>query len=135
MLTWYFDMSDRFITVYRVENDLNRGPYQGSYLSSIMDLAFDKCPIPYEDPLLGRVWCDLLDRHEEHRYIFGFASMEQLEEWFYTQETRDDMTRAGFKVSVYRVNKSNAHIGMTQVIFRRTDSTKLVKRIDIPTLK
>lgn len=116
--------------IYRVEHGVSHhGPYahhdhnnpeatarlkNALYINS---LSAYKHPIPEEDTLLWP-WCELPLKAQQEEYIFGFASLDQLLDWFDSLELRQHLRQEGFIIAQYETE--NVYIGSKQVIFHRS---------------
>lgn len=112
--------------VYRVEDGEGRGPYR-CYCSNA-DLAQmwerhrgEQWPIPYRDRLLY----DRMPHHTiEDQYRFCFASMTSFHAWF-SDDDRDILHRADFRLSVYEVPAEQVVEGDKQALFKASEALRL----------
>ena len=94
--------------VWRVQTEDGRGPYQSSvYGKWRTPPSHHGCPMPQMDGMDG--WT------REH--IFGFASREQLLEWF-PLDGHCSMGEAGLYEAIYEVPEEHVVRGRTQLCFR-----------------
>ena len=118
----YIDSMKR--EVYRIENDNGIGPYQydwvvkqGTISVSSLDLTLNhndsKHPSAYDDRLM------IL-----HNSVFGFISMERLNEWFVDWKLYLHM--AHFHIGVYLVDEETIQFGLSrkQIIFKKGEKVK-----------
>lgn len=105
------------IKVFRVEDNNGRGMYAGAEgLSSVSEM-FEPCTHPnprMDDKLFEAIahslGCfDILKHHN-----FGFESAKQLLRWVYRRDWWEDLSKAGFMVSVFM---AEGWQGNTQVVF------------------
>lgn len=129
--------------VYRIENPDGSGPYRGSN-SKINNIANNEVSaIHHPGPRTDAKFHDEVDRiFDKNNYwnrntawddllvdkIFGFASKEQLRQWFYSW-LLIEMSDAGAVVAEYHVKKSDIVIGESQILFRYENKQK--KQYDI----
>lgn len=108
--------------VFRVEDKKGDGPYQRGAAARWTDndvYSTDKHPVPSQDGLPS-LW-------DMKHYFCGFASMEQLQEWF-CPEDRKKLDVAKYQCSVYDVPIKHMKKGGKQVIFDKSKATLLETR-------
>lgn len=103
------------VSIYRVEQPRGGfGPYSWEYVDALDGMFADHeggiHVSPKQDPLLGRI-----DPDER----CGFATLEQLQEWFDGYEA--DLHELGFIIARYSVPVHIVRYGRTQAVFRRGD--------------
>lgn len=76
-----------------------------------------KHPNPYGDAGLHDWWMNTPMRIRQE-YYFGFASMEQLNAWLYSQMVREMLHDAGLRIEVYESN--DYQLGYAQAVFRKS---------------
>lgn len=108
-------------TVYRVEDREGQGYYQG-YLSRLcenagLDLTDSRTrhPSPFSDAEYDKLGRTMLRMGPEAH--FGFSSLEQLQDWFHTEEWRRGISRRRGRVVALEVPPHAYHEGNYQVIF------------------
>jgi hypothetical protein len=97
--------------VYRVENKNGVGPYDGTSDGSLWqtrDHVEPSHPGPKDDGID-------FERGEDY---CGFASFEQLRDWFESEELVM-LRKLGFRVRRISVPRSRVKFGKKQVVFRR----------------
>lgn len=109
--------------VYRIEDANNGGPYNGDKRSEV----FNALPV-----LQSPSW-DCPDRHpmprydipewdacivDRWRYLFGFSSIEQLQQWFNAEE-RETLSNIGFSIATFEVDACDVMLGGHQVAFNK----------------
>lgn len=103
------------VSIFRVEQPRGGfGPYSREF-ESVLGAMFTQHrsgshPGPVQDDLLGHI------DPEEH---CGFATLEQLQEWF--QGWERELAEAGFVMVRYSVPVHIVRYGRTQAVFRRGD--------------
>lgn len=100
--------------IYRVENVRGEGPYcANANLSKMWDEHNNSKSHP----------CPLADSMSPVApwEIFGFDSIEKLQDWFHGFE--EDLNVAGFAVNVYEVEEWRLNRGRKQVAFNRKMSS------------
>lgn len=113
--------------VWRVQNIAGYGPYyHGDKLA--FNVAACKIqretscnpythPGPRDDPkLMGLRGAD---GDFDKRFIFGFATLGQYRQWFYTAGARRILRQEGFKLYCYSIRDEMAIRTMVQCVFRR----------------
>lgn len=65
---------------------------------------------------------NLIRNGEDTHFYFGFASPEQLLDWFHSDEFHEEAENAGYRVSVVQVAGRVFH-GTYQLVFERDKST------------
>lgn len=117
--------------VYRIETEGGTGAYflqdeNGAYrLNRTIDP--DKHPVPWDDPDLDSFY--MMDSQWDCRkcsIVFGFASLEQYNEWF-TDEMRE-IVRPFTKLSVY--DAADVLLGEKQLVFN-LETAQLMERREI----
>lgn len=109
--------------LYRLEtNEMNIGYRRGAYRSVLAEIALEEYgydssdsslhPGPYNDVGLAIVWGRL---PHNHRYRFGFSSLDQYRNWFLSEQGREDILNLGV-IGVYHVPDEYYHIGQFQAI-------------------
>ena len=95
--------------VWRVQTEDGRGPYQPPTSSRWRSSTPTShgCPLPYSDGMDG--W--------SMEHIFGFASRQQLLEWFPPQD-HDSLGSAGLHEAIYEVPEEHVVRGGVQLCFR-----------------
>lgn len=115
--------------VYRIEHEkTRRGPYNPGKLPDDHTAPYDRLgvysrysgdstvhPAPDRDGITDNAWT-----FPEHLY-FGFASPEQLADWF-SEGFVEEAAEAGFVVSVYYAHLTDVLVGGHQVAFPRDDA-------------
>lgn len=129
--------------VYRIENPDGSGPYRGSNAKVNNITNNEVSAIRHPGPRTDALFHNEVDRiFEKENYwnrntawddllgdkIFGFASKEQLRQWFYTWMLIE-MSDAGAVVAEYHVKKSDIILGGNQILFRCENKQK--KQYDI----
>ena len=82
-------------------------------------------PSPDEDAALSRLWAEFSGDGTHREWSFAFTDMNQLRNWIYKTEWRNELAKFGLKISVYEV--THYHLGDTQCIFKWED-TKFIER-------
>lgn len=103
-------------TVYRIENEDGRGPYQSG--DSCWDDNGDIHPIPADDGLEGIHWLE----------FSCFASVEQLRDWFGTYEiiqTLKECDHAEYAVIEYQADAENVRHGGRQSLVVLAEATEI----------
>lgn len=101
--------------VYRIENKHGLGPYSKGSTSTWQSghhITSTGRPMPQDDI---KEWKDL-SYDEQHKYVFGFASLKQLQAWFRPEEL-SKLNASGY--SIKRIRADNVVHGHTQVAFTR----------------
>jgi hypothetical protein len=93
----------------------------------IYRLETDDTPGPCRDPELRAWWEPLEWRSERRDFYFGFASIEQLLEWFASPEFHAEAHDQGFRISEVEVSGEYRH-GTYQSVFERSKS-RILRRI------
>lgn len=120
--------------VFRVEDSEGGGPYNGAKAPYWADReraginissTTSNHPLPGDD-ISG--WSDLsIDTRS--KYLFGFASLAELESWF-NEKARAYYRDLGFKVAKYEVGPRSLKRGGHQVAFNK-DRAKLIERTEL----
>lgn len=115
-------------TVYRVERR-GRGVYSELGITGIHGTGgHDKHihPSPWDDTDLGfsDFWSDLHQNCINGPWVFGFASLAQYQNWFYTQEMKESVTLEGFKINSYKVPSEFVRQSNKQCIFKLSKALK-----------
>lgn len=119
--------------VYRIEGENGDGIYRGKYCrDNPMDWIPSKHPGPARDSLLvdnanvirqnddaDFVCLDFCDWIMMSKYIFGFASTEQLRNWIFNDMWLWRMEERGFRLAVFDIDPDDVIVGHTQCIFHR----------------
>jgi hypothetical protein len=104
--------------VYRIQNELGRGPYSfswGEYVSEGI-----RHPGPLEDSGMADEWRQKIFQSEgKVDYHFGFTSETQLRTWFYRDKWLHAMKEHGLKLTVWEVPFTDVIVGHTQLAFIR----------------
>ena len=118
------------VLIYRIEDDLLKGPYCRSNLLT-MNLDSSKHPNPYKDSMLVNdfeqrsVPGDLVMFTVPLNYRFGFSSMSQLRAWIYDDDWMIDLHDRGYHLSIYELERSAVAIGYSQAMFNKDKATLL----------
>jgi hypothetical protein len=88
------------MTIYRVQNSKNEGPYTGGHLGDVGG------PVPKQDGIL----------EIPHNYMFGFKSIDQFYDWFSSNEI-NKLKEWGYKIYLYEVDKEFVLEGKNQICF------------------
>lgn len=91
--------------VFRIENATGYGPYQDDLNGTDLEPHPDdgNQPTPFWDRGLRPQWLQANEDNVEHKYSFGFESLDQLRKWFHDSAWLKQAERDGFQVSVYDV--------------------------------
>lgn len=118
------------ITVWRVQNEYNSGPYNGT--GNIFDFlcAFGKrakCfngkrPPPWSDKQLKEKFQHASQYINSGLYS-GFSSVRQYKFWFVNDEVFNALDATGYFLARYSVPEQDVHEGDTQVAFRLNDAS------------
>jgi hypothetical protein len=126
---------------FRVENDYGEGPYINADMNLMDYLNQEKeisvygekheeymisHPTPYNDPLLTYVWSEMFTDTKE-KYIFGFANLDKVFDWFCMDEEIEFLEKFKFHISIYEAN--DWYNGKWQSIARR-ESLVFIEKID-----
>jgi hypothetical protein len=106
--------------VYRIENKNGRGPYNGR--GDLPYTVLDGCPAHQPDPRddgFGSRW-------NKPDYYFGFASLDQLFDWF--GDILEHLDRYGFSLTVWEVDESFVELGGRQLAFNKSEATLIERR-------
>lgn len=105
--------------VYRIENDIGRGPYRKEHngdgkdcnvnLEKISTWESKNHPIPWDDGIRMNTDTD----------VCGFQSLNQLLSWFHIDNYVEKLEKDNFFISIYKVKKKFVKIGRKQVCFAR----------------
>jgi hypothetical protein len=107
---------------YRIADHKGKGPYRGPRQGSDLwdkEGIFDRPnllprhPRPRDDALMGPEWDRLYQAEMSDLYVFGFLNLDQLREWFFTEDARNGLHTHGFRVYVFE-NHGHLIIGETQ---------------------
>jgi hypothetical protein len=106
--------------VYRIENDNGLGPYngRGSLPYSVLGGSCHRQPAPIDD---GFDWC-----WRKPDYHFGFATLDQLFDWF--GDILEHLDRYGFSLTVWEVDESHINHGRRQLAFSKPAATLIERR-------
>lgn len=126
--------------VYRIENENGTGIYglELAYGNTKSDILDEQCeetiledfhPGPDFDPGIKKFW-KKLDADTRAKYVFGFASVAQMHDWFPPKglEQMEAQAAAGNSeqtttmISVYSVPATSAYKGERQVMFFMKDA-------------
>jgi hypothetical protein len=91
-------------------------------------------PAPSDDRELQGAWDDAgrsTDSYGNRDLWYGFASIEQLKFWIYTEEARDVIAERGLVIYVY--DAEEAYIGATQATFN-PETARHVETLDLRTI-
>lgn len=105
--------------VFRFEDSSGIGPYRSNISSP--DIKFDsfRHPLPYEDSKLSskteEYGIDLKYGTLPEFLRFGFSSLDQLRNWFYSNNMLIELHRAGFVLKIYESNA--VYEGWSQCLF------------------
>lgn len=112
--------------ILRVEHEDGKGVYASGAFESVCDDDSVAHPAPWMDETLG------YDRLTNRRdWYFGFASIEQLEEWFYNPSWRSMLAEDyGLRLAVYSLPAGSFRLGHKQAIFMREDA-RLVEALPL----
>lgn len=119
-------------TVYRLEHSHSgRGVYRtgaASIASEKMNFkeALKRHLTPNEDPGLRDFWLNL--KHA-YNWYFGFSSINQYKDWFFTEESRAQLHIEDIVLRVYEVPDDSYKKGRAQVVFIKAQA-KLVQQMD-----
>ncbi len=96
------------MTVYRVQNEIKKGPYVGDHRCGGWDRAFhdDFCPGARRD---GIGSCD----EEIRQYAFAFPTLEALFVWF-GWELISELTRYGYEITEYQIPDNEVKVSYTR---------------------
>lgn len=118
--------------VYRLEH---RRSGRGVYSTGVAGTVYDKMPFqealkrhltPGEDPGLRNFWLNLTHPSD---WYFGFSSIDQYKEWFFTEESRAQLHFEDIVLRVYEVPDDSYKQGCVQVVFIKNQA-KLVQQLD-----
>lgn len=96
---------------FRVEDAEGRGPYNTDTADRQnivyeMDLNIENYggthPIPSDDPVLKETWDCIESAEEQRSFIFGFASLDDLFNWFHEPAELEYMAKYHMRISCYR---------------------------------
>lgn len=111
-------MSEQYVNVYRVEKR-GRGPF-GDHSWAADDCMNNKLPTPSHDaglPEEVRGW-DIAN------YRFGTPSIESMKEWI---TKPNELTKRGYKVSLYKAKKGYVHSSEIQSMFIKRHAKKVME--------
>ena len=117
--------------VYRLETLEGVGVYMARLsnllIKRIMDKYLDalRHPGPMNDSLLA----DAFYSANQGRFSFGFASLEQLKEWFFDDNDRELLSLHGIVCNEYEIEGWGFVAGRKQCIFVK-ESARLVGQVD-----
>lgn len=118
--------------VWRLELEDGNGPYYPFAASSDRNLheliglpwVWERHPAPEDDLPFFEHWAYSLKRDAR----FGFASLEQYQQWFFTAAARVNLARMGAQLVCYSVGTADILSGGKQVIFDRKNARKIEYR-------
>jgi len=102
---------------YKILNNM----YDGSYLES-PDWTKHH-PGPCEDTKLANKLYKLQEKVKN--YLFGFESLTQYSNWFYTTQSRQMLYNSGYRLYMYDCVKEHCLLGNKQVMFKKEYAEKL----------
>lgn len=117
--------------VYRLETLEGVGVYMASksnqVIQRIMAEYFDapRHPGPMNDSLLTDAFCSA----NRDRFSFGFASIEQLKEWFFDDNDRELLSLHGIVCNEYEIEGWGFVAGRKQCMFVK-ENARLVGQVD-----
>ena len=110
--------------VYRFEYPRGRGIYHRDDRRSVADLFtmdLSRHPVPDCDSKLAPMLSGMPDS-EFKTYYFGFCSIEQLRNWFYSDELLKKLHAKGVVIAEYECRVADVLEGHTQAMFVRANS-------------
>jgi len=125
-----------YMKVYRLENKDGIGVYQAANyneqllvnLRSTFSALSNRHPYPNDDSLLretcpGMRWMEC---------FFGFDSLKQLRNWFYTNKILKVFSESGITINVYEIPAHAVYMGNTQCCFEKEyrDNRHIVETIN-----
>lgn len=96
---------------FRVEDAKGRGPYNtgtaareniAALFNDLSGSYVDTHPVPWNDPILSRTWSKIESDDEQMSFIFGFASLDDVFNWFHEPEELAYMVKYKMRISCYR---------------------------------
>lgn len=117
--------------VYRLETLEGVGVYMARHSNQIIQrivdeyLAAPRHPGPMNDSLLADAFCS----DNRGRFSFGFASLEQLKEWFFDDNDRELLSLHGIVCNEYEIEGWGFVAGRKQCMFVK-DNARLVGQVD-----
>ena len=117
--------------VYRLETIEGVGVYmareRNQMIQRIMAAYVDapRHPGPMYDSLLADTFCSV----DRERFSFGFASLEQLKEWFFDDNDRELLSLHGIVCNEYEIEGWGFVAGRKQCMFVK-ESARLVGQVD-----
>ena len=113
--------------VYRIQNELGRGPYSFSWGEYVSEGA--RHPSPCEDSGMAVEWGQRNFRNVASLdYYFGFTNETQLRTWFYRDKWLSMMKEHGLKLTIWEVAAADVIVGHTQLAFIRERATLVETR-------
>ena len=117
--------------VYRLETLEGIGVYTARNRSQLLQRITDEYvdahrhPVPMKDSLLA----DAFYSANRERFSFGFASLEQLKEWFFDDNDRELLSLHGIVCNEYEIEGWGFVAGSKQCMFVK-ESARLVGQVD-----
>ena len=117
--------------VYRLETLEGVGVYRASNRSQMIQRIMDEYmnvprhPGPMNDSLLADAFFSV----NQQRFRFGFASLEQLKEWFFDDNDRELLSLHGIVCNEYEIEGWGFVAGRKQCIFVK-ENARLVGQVD-----
>lgn len=91
------------VQCFRVSHGPNgKGMYQGpdtKAAESMYEQGHHPCP--GDDAALGPHWQHAAYGHYNREYFFGFKSLDQLRQWIYKTEWRQELHEAGYEIHIW----------------------------------
>lgn len=117
--------------VYRLETLEGVGVYRASNRSQMIQRIMDEYedthrhPVPMNDSPLADAFCS----SNQQRFSFGFASLEQLKEWFFDDNDRELLSLHGIVCNEYEIEGWGFFAGRKQCMFVK-ENARLVGQVD-----
>lgn len=113
--------------IYRLESKCGTGVYRHCFDVANENHNMYVTPSPSNDTLLEDFWNSLTGWS---KYYFGFASVDQMKQWFYDTEQVKRLHDENIVVVIYETDDAQIKVGSKQAIFVKKAS-KLVDKHEL----